>query len=129
MSSGLSRQILQDRVIQHGVCQERRQFYGLTVQRFAAVGVGHVYATIFGFELLERCWAQAMPAAHLSCWHSSFLLFDHPDYLGFGKRLCRIRLRLRRLKWSCKLGQRAKMHPIRMSGYENDQATELFRQF
>ena len=49
------------------------------------MGVGHVYATIFGFELLERCWAQAMPAAHLSCWHSSFLFFDHPDYLGFGK--------------------------------------------
>ena len=85
MSSGLSRQILQDRVIQHGVCQERRQFCGLTVQRFAAVGVGQVHATVFGFELLEQRGVQAMCATHLSRRHSSFLFFDHPDYLGFGK--------------------------------------------
>jgi hypothetical protein len=26
-----------------------------------------------------------MPAAHLSRWHSSFLLFDHPNNLGFSK--------------------------------------------
>ena len=30
---------------------------------------------------------------------------------------------------SCKLGQRAKVYPTRMNGYENDEATELFRQF
>jgi hypothetical protein len=40
---------------------------------------------------------QAMCATHLSRRHPSFLLLDHPDYLGFGKRLCRICLRLRRL--------------------------------
>ena len=33
-----------------------------------------------------------------------------------------------RLKWSCKIGQRAKMYPTLMNGYENDEATELFRQ-
>jgi transposase len=33
------------------------------------------------------------------------------------------------MKWSGKLGQRAKMYPTRMNGYENDEATELFRQF
>ena len=49
------------------------------------MGVGHVHAFVFGFEFVERCRAQAMPAAHLSCRHPSFLLFDHPDNLGFGK--------------------------------------------
>jgi hypothetical protein len=33
------------------------------------------------------------------------------------------------LKWSGKFGQRAKMYPTRTNGYENDEATELFRQF
>ena len=32
------------------------------------------------------------------------------------------------LKWSGKFGQRAKMYPTRTNGYENDKATELFRQ-
>lgn len=32
-----------------------------------------------------------------------------------------------RLKWSGKIGQRAKVYPTRMNGYENDEATELFR--
>ena len=32
------------------------------------------------------------------------------------------------VKWSGKFGQRAKMYPTRMNGYENDEATELFRQ-
>jgi hypothetical protein len=32
------------------------------------------------------------------------------------------------LKWSGKFGQRAKMYPTCTSGYENDEATELFRQ-
>jgi hypothetical protein len=32
------------------------------------------------------------------------------------------------LKWSGKTGQRAKVYPTRMNGYENDEATELFRQ-
>ena len=31
------------------------------------------------------------------------------------------------LKWSGKIGQRAKMYPTRMNGYENDEETELFR--
>ena len=31
------------------------------------------------------------------------------------------------LKWSGKFGQRAKMYPTRMNGYENDEATEFFR--
>jgi hypothetical protein len=26
-----------------------------------------------------------VPAAHLRCQHPSFLLFDHPDNLSFGK--------------------------------------------
>ena len=33
-----------------------------------------------------------------------------------------------RLKWSGEFGQRAKVYPTRMNGYENDEATELFRQ-
>ncbi len=32
------------------------------------------------------------------------------------------------MKWSGKFGQRAKVYPTRMNGYENDEATELFRQ-
>jgi site-specific DNA recombinase len=32
------------------------------------------------------------------------------------------------LKWSGKFGQRAKMYPTRTNGYEDDKATELFRQ-
>jgi hypothetical protein len=32
------------------------------------------------------------------------------------------------LKWSGEFGQRAKVYPTRMNGYENDKATELFRQ-
>ncbi|MFT5868736.1 MAG: DNA helicase HerA-like ATPase [Paracoccaceae bacterium] len=32
------------------------------------------------------------------------------------------------LKWSGKFGQRAKMYPTCTNGYENDEATELFRQ-
>ena len=31
------------------------------------------------------------------------------------------------LKLSGKFGQRAKMYPNRMNGYENDEATEFFR--
>ena len=30
------------------------------------------------------------------------------------------------VKWSGKFGQRAKMYPTRMNGYENDEATEFF---
>ena len=33
------------------------------------------------------------------------------------------------VKWSGKFGQRAKVYPTRTNGYENDKATELFRQF
>jgi hypothetical protein len=44
-----------------------------------------MHATIFGFELVERCGAHAMPAANLCRRHSSFLFFHHPHYLGFGK--------------------------------------------
>jgi hypothetical protein len=33
-----------------------------------------------------------------------------------------------RLKWSDKFGQRAKMYPTLINGYENDEATEFFRQ-
>ena len=32
------------------------------------------------------------------------------------------------VKWSGKFGQLAKMYPTRTNGYENDKATELFRQ-
>jgi transposase len=32
------------------------------------------------------------------------------------------------LKWSGKFGQRVKMYPTRLNGYENDETTELFRQ-
>jgi hypothetical protein len=32
------------------------------------------------------------------------------------------------VKWSGKLGQRAKMYPTRMNGCENDEATEFVRQ-
>ena len=32
------------------------------------------------------------------------------------------------LKWSGKIGQRAKVYPTRLNGYENDKATEFFRQ-
>jgi hypothetical protein len=32
------------------------------------------------------------------------------------------------VKCSGKFGQRAKMYPTRTNGYENDKATELFRQ-
>ena len=39
------------------------------------------------------------------------------------------RYRTRALKWSGKFGQRAKVYPTRTNGYENDKATELFRQF
>jgi hypothetical protein len=31
------------------------------------------------------------------------------------------------LKWSGKFGQRAKVYPTLMNGYENDEATEFFR--
>ena len=31
------------------------------------------------------------------------------------------------VKWSGKFGQRAKMYPTRMNGYENDKATEFLR--
>jgi hypothetical protein len=44
-----------------------------------------VHATVFGFELVDRRGTEAMPAAHLSSWHPSFLFFDHPDNLSFGK--------------------------------------------
>jgi hypothetical protein len=49
--------------------------------------------------------------------------------------MCLVGFRLRpqqlssNLKWSGKLGQRAKVYPTRTNGYENDKATELFRQF
>lgn len=32
------------------------------------------------------------------------------------------------VKWSGKFGQRAKVYPTLMNGYENDEATEFFRQ-
>ena len=32
------------------------------------------------------------------------------------------------LKWSGKFGQHAKMYPTLLNGYENDEATEFFRQ-
>ena len=33
---------------------------------------------------------------------------------------------LQKLKWSGKLGQRAKMYPTQTDGYENDKTTGLF---
>ena len=31
------------------------------------------------------------------------------------------------MKWSGKIGQRAKVYPTRLNGYENDEETEFFR--
>ena len=39
-----------------------------------------------------------------------------------------VRDQARNVKWSGKFGQRAKMYPTLMNGYENDEATALFRQ-
>ena len=32
------------------------------------------------------------------------------------------------MKWSGKIGQRAKMYPTRMNGYGNDEAMKFFKQ-
>ena len=85
VSSVLSQQIFQNYIVQHRVRQQTLQFAVLIFKRFKAVGVRNVHATLFGFELVERRGTEAMPAAHLSSWHPSFLFFDHPDNLGFGK--------------------------------------------
>ena len=42
--------------------------------------------------------------------------------------LLRLRSDEGNVKWSCKYGQRSKMCPTRTNGYENDKATEFFRQ-
>ena len=85
VSSVLSQKIFQNYIVQHRVRQQTLQFAVLIFKRFKAVGVRNVHATVFGFELVERRGTEAMPAAHLSSWHPSFLFFDHPDNLGFGK--------------------------------------------
>ena len=32
------------------------------------------------------------------------------------------------LKWSGRIGQRSEVYPARINGFENDEATEIFRQ-
>jgi hypothetical protein len=85
VSSVLSQQILQNDIVEHRVSQQTLQLGVLILQRLKAMGVRNVHATIFCFELLKRRRAQAMSATHLCRRHPSFLFFDHPDYLGFGK--------------------------------------------
>jgi hypothetical protein len=46
----------------------------------------------------------------------------------FAKSFFRIGLdQLRKLKWSGKTGQRAKMYPTLKTGYRNDEETQFFR--
>ncbi|MFT4783124.1 MAG: hypothetical protein ACI9IV_000856 [Paracoccaceae bacterium] len=85
VSSVLSRQIPQNNIVEHGVRQKALQFGVFIFQRLKAMGIRNIHATIFGFELVERRRAQAMPATHLCRRHPSFLLFEHPNNLGFGK--------------------------------------------
>ncbi|AGI68492.1 putative IS3-family mobile element-associated protein [Octadecabacter antarcticus 307] len=85
VSSVLSQQIFQNNIVQHGVCQKALQLSVLILKRFQAVSIRNVHTTVFSFELVERRGTEAMPAAHVSSWHPSFLFFDHPDNLGFGK--------------------------------------------
>jgi hypothetical protein len=83
--SVFSQQVFQDNIIQHGVCQKTLQFGGLIFQWFEVVGVRNIHTAILGFELVKRCMAKAMLAAHLSCWHPGFLFFEHSHNLGVGK--------------------------------------------
>ena len=45
-----------------------------------------------------------------------------------GKGQVLVKLESCGVKWSGKFGQRAKVYPTRTNGYENDKATEFFRQ-
>jgi hypothetical protein len=85
VSSVLSQQILQHNIVQHRVRQQALQFAVLIFKRFKAMGLRHIHATVFEFELVEQRWTKAMPAAHLCSPHPSFLLLNQPNNLCLKK--------------------------------------------
>ena len=91
VSSILSQQILQHNMVQHRVRQKPLQLGILIFKRFKARRLrnGHsrscqcitcrtAHPAILGFELVQRRRTEAMPAAHLSSWHPSLRLLNHP---------------------------------------------------
>jgi hypothetical protein len=83
--SVLSQQILQDDVIQHRISQQTLQLCILVSDRTQLRGIRYLHATILRFEFVKRTLAETMFTAHVRSRHPSFLLFDHPNYLGFAK--------------------------------------------
>jgi len=71
-SSGFSRQVLQDRIVQHALRQQ-------------PLGVGHLQPTLLRLQLLECRRAEPVLAANLRSRQASLLLLDHPDDLLLGK--------------------------------------------
>lgn len=54
-------------------------------QAGGANGAVTFHAAILRLEFVERPLAETVLAAHIRCRHPCFLLFDHPNNLGFAK--------------------------------------------
>ena len=85
MSLVLSQQIFQHNIVQHRVSQQPLQL-GIPIRDYAQLcRVRHLHATVLSFELVKRPLAETVLTAYIRSRHPSFLLFNYPDYLDFGK--------------------------------------------
>jgi len=113
------------------------RLYGLTIASFAIPSCFQRIASEqnvdfenFGnWSTSGHPWHSSNDISAKSCRHQILLeLFEHGHILFDVLKQMPIDIHRHGVKWSGKSGQCAKMYPTLMNGYENDEATELFRQ-
>ena len=85
------------------------------------------FPTRYYYFLIEHLGLPVAAIVFLACTLLFVLKYDPSPVVRTEFVIAEVVSTMDTLKWSGKLGQRAKMYPTRTNGYENDKATELFR--
>nr|GAJ37577.1 insertion element ISR1 hypothetical 30.8 kDa protein A [Bradyrhizobium sp. DOA9] len=81
----LSQEVLQGRVVQHGVGQQPFQPRVLVLQRLQPLGLRDLHPTELGFPFVDAGVANAMLAAQIGDRYAGLMLLQNPDDLFFRK--------------------------------------------
>src|SRR3954471_2330339 len=83
----LSQEILQRRVVQHGIRQQPLQLRVLVLQCPQPPGLRDIHPTEFGFPFVDAGVADAVLAAEIGDRHPGLVLLQNPDDLFFRKTI------------------------------------------
>src|SRR3954451_19826512 len=83
----LSQEILQRRVVQHGIRQQPLQLRVLVLQCPQPSGLRDIHPTEFGFPFVDTGVADAVLAAEIGDRHPGLVLLQNPDDLFFRKTI------------------------------------------